>query len=74
VITAPPPAVAKASKLKVIPGGFTRAGAPGADSFHFTARLAGRRLPPGSYLLVAVPIDVGHRKTTTVSAPFSIIR
>jgi hypothetical protein len=36
-------------------GSFTLPGTGGANRFHFTGRLAGRRLAPGTYTLVATP-------------------
>lgn len=37
------------------PGGFTQAGHAGTNRFRFTGRLAGHRLPPGSYELIGTP-------------------
>jgi hypothetical protein len=37
-------------------GTFTRPSAEGANAFHFSGRLHGRRLKPGRYRLVATPV------------------
>ena len=41
------------------PGRFTASGGAGANGFRFTGRLAGRKLTPGRYQLVATPAAVG---------------
>jgi hypothetical protein len=38
-------------------GSFKRSTGPGAASFHFAGRIAGRSLPPGRYRLLAAPRD-----------------
>jgi hypothetical protein len=43
-----------------LPGGFSRVGRAGRNSFRFTGRLRKRRLKPGRYLLVATPTGVGR--------------
>jgi hypothetical protein len=42
-------------RLVTLRGSFTRAGTAGTNRFHFTGRLAGKRLPLGAYTLVATP-------------------
>lgn len=46
-----------------VPGGFTRTATRGANAFYFTGRVAGRRLTPGSYTLVATPSTSGTTGT-----------
>jgi Ca2+-binding RTX toxin-like protein len=55
-------------------GSFTHSGKAGANSFRFTGRLRGRRLRPGRYLLVAVPVDSDGRRGAQRTAPFRIVR
>jgi hypothetical protein len=64
--------VHKCSRLVVLPGRFTRAGSAGANSFRFTGRLAGHKLQPGKYQLVATP-NVGAKTGRAASAPFQIV-
>ncbi len=54
-------------------GGFTRIRPAGADRFTFTARIAGRALPPGRYRLVATPRADG-RAGRPARARFRIVR
>jgi hypothetical protein len=54
-------------------GSFTLAGNSGANSFRFTGRLAGHKLKPGSYRLVATPSAAG-KPGRAASAAFQIIR
>jgi virginiamycin B lyase len=51
---------------------FSRAGAAGPNSFRFTGRLAGAKLKPGQYRLVATPSAAG-RSGRPASASFHII-
>jgi uncharacterized repeat protein (TIGR01451 family) len=43
-----------------LPGSFTHAGHSGRNSFRFTGRLNGHKLPPGSYELIATTSAGGH--------------
>src|SRR5262249_42282112 len=43
------------TRAVAVAGSFTRAGKSGTNSFRFTGRLAGHRLDPGRYRLVATP-------------------
>jgi hypothetical protein len=61
------------TRLVAIPGRFTRAGNAGANRFRFTGRLAGRKLRPGKYRLVATPTASGH-VGRPASASFQIIK
>ena len=56
-----------------VPGSFTRVRPAGADRFTFTARIAGRALPPGRYRLVATPSAAG-RSGSPARARFRIVR
>jgi hypothetical protein len=54
-------------------GSFTRSGRTGSNKFRFTGRLAGRKLKPGKYTLVATP-RAGGRTGRSVSKSFRIIK
>lgn len=63
----------RCTRLVALRGRFTRAGESGANSFRFTGRLAGHRLPLGNYQLVASPVTAQqHRRVAKVL--FQIIR
>jgi hypothetical protein len=51
---------ARCTRTVTLPGSFTRNGKAGSNSFHFTGRIGGRKLTPGSYKLVAVPTANGQ--------------
>ena len=53
-------------------GAFRRTGAKGVNSFHFSGRLAARKLAPGAYLLLATPSTPG-RSGPTRSFGFTIV-
>ncbi len=53
-------------------GGFTISGKAGANRFSFTGRLSGRRLKPGSYILVGTPLARGQGPAR-VGAGFRVI-
>jgi CSLREA domain-containing protein len=55
-------------------GSFTRASKLGANSFHCTGRLRGRKLKPGRYRLVGTAKDAAGNKSKAVSVGFRIIR
>jgi hypothetical protein len=61
------------TRLVAIGGSFTVAGNAGANSFRFTGRLAGRKLKPGKYQLVATPIG-GGKTGTAASVSFAIVK
>ena len=63
----------RCTRLVTLSGSFTRAGNAGTNSFRFTGRLAGRRLKPGKYQLVATP-STGGKTGRPASASFRIIR
>ena len=54
-------------------GSFTFNGAAGANSFRFTGRLAGKKLEPDTYTLVATPSANG-KTGRPVTTAFRIIR
>jgi hypothetical protein len=54
-------------------GHFTHRDRAGANSFHFTGRLHGKKLPPGAYQLQAVP-RVAGRSGRLVRVSFRVIR
>ena len=61
------------TRYSTLRGSFTLKGKAGANSFRFTGRIAGRRLRPGRYRLVATP-SVGARAGTSARAEFRIRR
>ncbi len=54
-------------------GKFTHRDRAGANSFHFTGRVRGHKLSPGSYRLRAVP-RFARRNGRTITASFRIVR
>jgi hypothetical protein len=60
-------------RLVALRGSFTVAGKGGANRFHFTGRLGGRRLSPGRYTLVATPSANG-KTGLAVTTSFRIIK
>lgn len=54
-------------------GSFTHQDAAGANRLHFSGRLHGRRLPPRSYRLTAVPRNAAGQSGQPVAAAFTII-
>jgi hypothetical protein len=61
------------SRRVTLPGHFTLARQPGANSFAFTGRIGGNRLKPGSYRLLATPTANGQTGQP-VSASFRIVK
>ena len=61
------------ARRMTLPGHFTLAGQPGANSFAFTGRIAGKRLKPGRYGLVATPTANGQTGQP-VRASFRIVK
>jgi PKD repeat protein len=51
---------AKCTRDTAIRGSLTGTGHAGRDSFHFTGAIGGRKLAPGSYLLIATASVGGH--------------
>ncbi|HUB74457.1 MAG TPA: PKD domain-containing protein [Solirubrobacteraceae bacterium] len=62
-------AVKRCTLRRRMRGGFARSAGAGADALHFSGRLGGRTLAPGSYVLVA---SVPGRASLT--APFAVLR
>jgi hypothetical protein len=60
------------TRLVPVAGSFTRSGAAGANTFHFTGRLAGKKLEPGSYRLAATP-RTGTGSGIGATAGFKIV-
>jgi hypothetical protein len=63
----------RCTRLVKVKGSFTLNGAAGQNSFHFTGRLGGKKLPPGRYRLVATP-SAGGKAGTPISTGFQIVR
>jgi DNA-binding beta-propeller fold protein YncE len=62
----------KCTRYVTLKGSFTRAGLTGTNTFRFTGRLNGKRLPPGKYRLIATP--TANTKTgLAATANFRII-
>jgi hypothetical protein len=60
----------RCTRVVKLRGSFSQAGKAGANRFHFTGRLANRKLKPGSYVLVGTPAGGAGAATTS----FRIIR
>jgi DNA-binding beta-propeller fold protein YncE len=63
----------KCTRDVTVKGSFTRTGRAGTNTFRFTGRLNGKRLPAGRYWLVATPTANG-RAGTAARASFRITR
>jgi hypothetical protein len=61
-------------QLLRLKGSFRHTGAEGTNSFTFTGRLAGKRLPPGRYRLTARATDALGTRSTALSASFRVVR
>ena len=56
------------TRLVIQHGRFSHRGGAGTNTFHFSGRLAGRRLRPGRYRLVAIPVSaVGKGRARAAS-------
>jgi hypothetical protein len=62
----------KCTRFVAVPGSFTRASRGGTNSFRFTGRIAGHKLKPGKYRLVARPSADGMTGRGT-SVSFQIV-
>ena len=62
----------KCTRLVTVHGAFTQSGQLGANSFRFTGRIAGHRLLPGAYPLLAIP-GAGATRGLTATTGFRII-
>jgi hypothetical protein len=56
-----------------VTGSFVRDGVAGSNRFRFTGRMAGHKLAPGRYRLVATPV-AGGRRLAVAYASFTIVR
>ncbi len=63
----------KCTRTLKLKGSFMQTARAGANSFHFTGRLGGRRLKPGTYALVATPSANG-KAGKPVSTTFRIVK
>jgi hypothetical protein len=54
-------------------GQIDRAGVAGSNSFRFTGRLAGRKLPPGSYRAVSVATDAAGNRSPIARRAFNVL-
>jgi CheY-like chemotaxis protein/DNA-binding beta-propeller fold protein YncE len=64
----------RCERYRTLPGSFRRTSQAGSNALRFTGRLAGRKLQPGSYRLVAVGQDPAGNKSQPTRRPFRIIR
>jgi hypothetical protein len=55
-------------------GSFSDAGDVGGNTLRFSGRLNGKRLKPGRYRLIALPVDVAGNVGNAVIAAFRIVR
>ena len=63
----------RCTHLVTLAGSFSRNAVTGANSFHFSGRLGGRKLKPGRYSLVATP-TAGPAPGQPASAGFRIVK
>jgi hypothetical protein len=64
----------RCKRYRTLRGRFRHAGAAGLNRFRFSGRLAGRKLRPGSYRLVATAKDAAANTSKPVRRSFRIIR
>lgn len=64
---------ARCVRYVALTGSFTRSHAAGTDTFRFSGRFHGKRLPRGSYRLLATP-SVGAKRGRAGTASFRVIR
>ena len=64
----------RCKRYRTLRGRFGHAGAAGLNRFRFSGRLAGRKLRPGSYRLVATAKDAAANTSKRVNRLFRIIR
>jgi hypothetical protein len=55
-------------------GSFTDAGQVGGNTLRFSGRLRGKRLKPGRYRLVALPVDAAGNTGNAVLTQFRVVR
>ncbi len=61
------------TRWTAVKGSFARDGVAGVNRFRFSGRMAGRKLTPGRYRLMATP-TVGGKRATPATAAFRIVR
>jgi hypothetical protein len=61
------------TRYVAVTGSFMHADAPGPNSLHFSGRLAGHKLPAGTYLLVATGRDMAGKAAPANQAAFRIV-
>jgi CSLREA domain-containing protein len=64
----------KCRRTVTLAGGLTQAGALGSNSLHFSGRLGGHKLAPGSYRLIVRATDAAGNRSAAVSAAFKVVR
>jgi len=62
----------RCTRVVAVKGSFAVAGKAGANKLRITGRLAGKRLPRGSYRLTAVATDAAKNTAAPVTAKFTI--
>jgi uncharacterized repeat protein (TIGR01451 family)/CSLREA domain-containing protein len=62
----------KCTRPVTLQGSFRRASALGRNSFHFTGRLAGKKLKPGHYKLVGTATNSAGKRSKALAASFRI--
>jgi hypothetical protein len=63
----------RCTRTMTLPGSFAQTGTSGANSLHFSGRLNGHKLRPGTYTLVATPSANG-KSGSAISTTFRITR
>ena len=68
--------VRKRTRTRYVPvrGSFADAGEAGGNTIRFSGRMAGRRLKPGRYRLVALPVDAADNIGNAALARFRVVR
>jgi hypothetical protein len=64
----------KRTGYRPVRGSLVDAGEVGGNSFRFTGRVGGRRLKPGLYRLIALPVDAAGNSGNAVYIRFRIVR
>jgi hypothetical protein len=64
----------KRTGYRPVRGSLVDAGEMGGNSFRFTGRVGGRRLKPGLYRLIALPVDAAGNSGNAVYIRFRIVR
>jgi hypothetical protein len=64
----------KRTGYRPVGGSFADAGEVGGNTLRFSGRLGGRRLKPGLYRLIALPVDAAGNTGNAVFIKFRIVR